>query len=890
MNKRVFLIIFALVFGFPFSNAKASTSVVFTNFNRDFIEGTNGRCNTPNPGFISICGQVRQTAILSSGGVTETGRPVKNAAINIYLGSDTATRKTNGNITERYQQAVTNEDGVFNLGLQQGVGRDSKVYMAVSCGNRLADLYVIDTTENFVDFDISVPCSTDAGSPSEAPTDLVYASREGFLSCNKGDFADLASTVKDSTEVVVPLEDSDVDNTYSGIGEMLLGIIMKILGIFPPPSEDANIPLVGKYTQDTLFSLQDIPSSTYSVIGSVYNSLPSPKDPSYGSAQPPLTTCQEILCCFNSVSSDPVCGNKNSQICGNIGTGLMDPFQDRAMCSATGTDLNKPICTTGGTEVTLGQFIEQNNVYPTWFCQPSGSSEAKVTTGAENDSYLNNDETPFLKTIKSVFPKEDTEQFSIVKAVSVTSNNYDEDAIVPTSYMASPFSETEEYEEGYAVEADLLASMINSGKYYRLGVAETLCGCLTEECLSTADPINRPVNIALFPEGDNVEDSEYHPEIPAYGYISVNSESAITSGFSKFGVNFSNSSWYDDTVPSVLSFFQPPHTGDEDQVEVEFDSEGNPFTDENCTTPKEGNNNWFAAYSCNGDVRDNLNAGVSLRSPGAEVAFGVRKLMAAFDIPFNPAPVFGGGYFLDIAAVNESEPGVGKGEDMLLDNALNGAIAYADRLRQFVASPVLGVSDELEEPTFYVNMTPGGGDGTGPIEINCDINAPDISMPNLISKELFAGLADRWISPDNYAEECYNDTVRRAINNGINPAYFLFTWLMESGASNYPSSIQDFGVNLSDVVGYDAQAERSIRTLHSYYHNYCATNGNPPWRNKLFGHFACYVTGATDQSHPNYIRLKDKVEGYYNTFETILWPEIAPGCPLPSGPTDTSCP
>src|SRR5690606_35335143 len=124
-------------------------------------------------------------------------------------------------------------------------------------------------------------------------------------------------------------------------------------------------------------------------------------------------------------------------------------------------------------------------------------------------------------------------------------------------------------------------------------------------------------------------------------------------------------------------------------------------------------------------------------------------------------------------------------------------------------------------------------------------------------------------------------------SNGINPAYLLFTWYIESGASNYTRSIEDFGVHIpSDpVIGFDAQIERSIQTFHSYYHNFCATNGILPWPSKLYGHFACYVAGDFDQRGKNYQRLKERVQGYSDTFEDF-WPEFAFGCPLPTGPAD----
>ncbi|MBI4157403.1 hypothetical protein HY502_00970, partial [Candidatus Woesebacteria bacterium] len=138
-------------------------------------------------------------------------------------------------------------------------------------------------------------------------------------------------------------------------------------------------------------------------------------------------------------------------------------------------------------------------------------------------------------------------------------------------------------------------------------------------------------------------------------------------------------------------------------------------------------------------------------------------------------------------------------------------------------------------------------------------------------------------------DECFNDVVARSKAKGVNPAYSLLTWLIESGASNYSVSIEDFGVHLADVRGFSAQIDRYLGTVTGGAHNYCATNGIPPWPSKLFGHIACYVTGEYDQSRPDYVRLKQNVLDYNSTFAS-LWPTIARGCALPTGPTDNSCP
>ena len=79
--------------------------------------------------------------------------------------------------------------------------------------------------------------------------------------------------------------------------------------------------------------------------------------------------------------------------------------------------------------------------------------------------------------------------------------------------------------------------------------------------------------------------------------------------------------------------------------------------------------------------------------------------------------------------------------------------------------------------------------------INCDQTAPENGFPG-INKESFVSLANRWRTGKNYSEECYNDTVNRALCAGINPAYALWAWVHESGASNYSiANVEDFGIH-----------------------------------------------------------------------------------------------
>lgn len=199
-------------------------------------------------------------------------------------------------------------------------------------------------------------------------------------------------------------------------------------------------------------------------------------------------------------------------------------------------------------------------------------------------------------------------------------------------------------------------------------------------------------------------------------------------------------------------------------------------------------------------------------------------------------------------------------------------------------------------PKGYGEQIISGQPGTVPTpppagEIDCNKNAPAPNVPRLVTKERFAALADIWISSNNFAGECFNDVVGRAKRKGVNPAYFLLVWLIESGASNKDNpDVQDFGVNLADVVGFSAQADRSLGTLTGPAQQNAAQNGIPPWPSELFGNIAYYVTGEYNQTRPDYVRLKDHVQKYFDIFTSYFTSTIAPGCNLPTGPADNACP
>ena len=90
--------------------------------------------------------------------------------------------------------------------------------------------------------------------------------------------------------------------------------------------------------------------------------------------------------------------------------------------------------------------------------------------------------------------------------------------------------------------------------------------------------------------------------------------------------------------------------------------------------------------------------------------------------------------------------------------------------------------------------------------INCDQTAPENEVAG-VNKGSFISLANRWRTGKNYSEECYNDTVNRALCAGINPAYALWAWVHESGASNYSiAGVEDFGIHfIPEKKNFDKQ-------------------------------------------------------------------------------------
>ncbi|MFH1546861.1 MAG: hypothetical protein ABIC57_00060, partial [bacterium] len=150
---------------------------------------------------------------------------------------------------------------------------------------------------------------------------------------------------------------------------------------------------------------------------------------------------------------------------------------------------------------------------------------------------------------------------------------------------------------------------------------------------------------------------------------------------------------------------------------------------------------------------------------------------------------------------------------------------------------------------------------------------PDQHVSGVISKMVFADIADRWTTGTNYADECYNDVICRAQSKGVDPAFALLIWLNESGASNYDSStlpVQDFGINDNSIAeDFNAQIERFLGLSHA-----AACPGLDYWTSWA----TKYLTGTCDTTRVvNGITGPQYLEGIRERYQ---W--IRPGAALPA--------
>jgi hypothetical protein len=192
-------------------------------------------------------------------------------------------------------------------------------------------------------------------------------------------------------------------------------------------------------------------------------------------------------------------------------------------------------------------------------------------------------------------------------------------------------------------------------------------------------------------------------------------------------------------------------------------------------------------------------------------------------------------------------------------------------------------------PKGFGEQIISGAPGTLPSSgaIDCDQSAPEASLRGTLDKQATFQLALNWVSGQtgNHVLECYNDTVKRSKDAGVNPALALWVWLHESNGSNYNITYEDFGVHHGKPEGFVNQINGFLSRAKSYTPNHylCAGKNVTPLEAfaYIYASGTCEPTGTTVGSHT----AKD----FYDALVT-QWSWIAPGCPLPSGPTDLSCP
>lgn len=246
--------------------------------------------------------------------------------------------------------------------------------------------------------------------------------------------------------------------------------------------------------------------------------------------------------------------------------------------------------------------------------------------------------------------------------------------------------------------------------------------------------------------------------------------------------------------------------------------------------------------------------------------------------------------FLDIPAatkVNYSGEGLIYAGNTGSDRKGEDAELYFPHLGSVSEYFLKGIQTLLR-PKGYGEQLISGQPGTVPkdpdvdTDVNCNQNAPEANVPGIISKEAFVSLAQRLITEgETNAEACYNDVIAKARSRGINPAYALVVWLLESNASNYGASVEDFGIHLADVRGFNDQIERFFGTVTSGLYTSCA--GNSFWKDKMEATLYMYRTGNCVKS--------GNTDGafYYTAVKDFFWPAVAPGCAFPTSPTQNTC-
>jgi hypothetical protein len=153
----------------------------------------------------------------------------------------------------------------------------------------------------------------------------------------------------------------------------------------------------------------------------------------------------------------------------------------------------------------------------------------------------------------------------------------------------------------------------------------------------------------------------------------------------------------------------------------------------------------------------------------------------------------------------------------------------------------------------------------------------------LANKSNFIRVADNWTSGQNRAEECYNAVVSASLSEGVDPGLALWVWVHESGASNYSVSRLDFGV--LNASGFADQLEGFLDRAQTYNSSHYVCSGISVGDLEAFAYIYCSGTCTASASCGGLGTAGDwwdELNAQYNW----VWPR----CPVPSSPTDTSCP
>jgi hypothetical protein len=136
------------------------------------------------PNHVTICGVVKTAGLNRTAGIDYAQEPIKGVTVAIYLGAKYAqgipsyanyvkadlnsTGEIAGKIDGLYTYNITNTDGRFIISTPRGVGTNGMAFLAFFCGDKLRDLYMIDTSKGIGFMPVSLACGP-VVTPKNAP-------------------------------------------------------------------------------------------------------------------------------------------------------------------------------------------------------------------------------------------------------------------------------------------------------------------------------------------------------------------------------------------------------------------------------------------------------------------------------------------------------------------------------------------------------------------------------------------------------------------------------------------------------------------------------------------------------------------------------------------------